>query len=55
MTERMEELERRVAELEERMDVMVSLTNHFMELVYEPRFIRKLDKLARHEDEFKGK
>lgn len=43
-----DELEARVAALEEKMDVVIDLINDFVELVYEPSYVRKLDKLARY-------
>lgn len=43
-----DDLEARVAALEEKMDVVIDLINDFVELVYEPSYVRKLDKLARY-------
>lgn len=43
-----DELKARVAALEEKMDVVIDLINDFVELVYEPSYVRKLDKLARY-------
>ena len=40
------ELEARVSALEEKMDVVIDLVNDFVELIYEPSYVRKLDKLA---------
>lgn len=42
------ELEDRVSALEEKMDVVIDLINDFIELVYEPQYVKKLDKLARN-------
>lgn len=44
----MKELEARVSALEEKMDVVIELINDFIELIYEPQYVRKLDKLARN-------
>ena len=43
-----DELKARVTALEEKMDVVIDLINDFVELVYEPSYVRKLDKLARY-------
>jgi len=44
----MKELEARVSDLEEKMDVVIDLINDFIEMVYEPQYVKKLDKLARY-------
>lgn len=41
-----DDLKARVSALEEKMDVVIDLINDFIELVYEPQYVRKLDKLA---------
>lgn len=38
----------RIDALEEKMDVVIDLINDFIELVYEPEYVKKLDKLARY-------
>ena len=42
----MKELETRVSALEEKMDAVIDLINDFIELMYEPQYVKKLDKLA---------
>lgn len=47
----MSELDRiraRIDALEEKMDVVIDLINDFIELVYEPEYVKKLDKLAKY-------
>jgi t-SNARE complex subunit (syntaxin) len=44
----MEELRKRIEALEERMDVIIDLINDFIEMIYEPEYVKKLDKLARY-------
>ena len=47
----MSELDRiraRIDALEEKMDVVIDLINDFIELIYEPQYVRKLDKLAKY-------
>jgi len=45
-------LEARVDELEEKADAMLGVLNSFIEIIYEPSYVKKLDKLA---DYGKGK
>ena len=42
------ELEMRVATLEEKMDAVIGFVNDLIELIYEPGYVKKLDKCARH-------
>lgn len=42
------QLEARVDELEEKTDAMLGVLNSFIELIYEPSYVEKLDKLAKH-------
>lgn len=43
-----EELRQRIEALEEKTDVVIDLINDFIELIYEPHYVKKLDKLARY-------
>ena len=43
-----EELEKRVKALEEKVDALLGVVNDFIELIYEPGYVRKLDKLAEY-------
>lgn len=42
------ELEVRVATLEEKMDAVIGFVNDLIELIYEPGYVKKLDKCARY-------
>ena len=42
------ELEMRVSALEEKMDTVIGFVNDLIELIYEPGYVKKLDKCARH-------
>ena len=46
------QLEARVDELEEKVDAVLNVLNDLIELIYEPSYVKKLDKLADYE---KGK
>lgn len=46
------QLQARVDELEEKVDAVLNVLNDLIELIYEPSFVKKLDKLA---DYGKGK
>ena len=43
-----EDLRQRIEALEEKMDTVIDLINDFIELVYEPEYVKKLDKLAKY-------
>ena len=43
-----DDLRKRIEALEEKMDVVIDLINDFIELIYEPQYVRKLDKLAKY-------
>ena len=43
-----QEIEQRVDALEDKMNVVIDLINDFIELVYEPEYVKKLDKLAKY-------
>jgi len=43
-----ESLKARIGLLEEKMDTVIDVINDFIELIYEPQYVRKLDKLARY-------
>lgn len=45
---RMGEIEHRLDILEEKTDAVIALLNDFIELIYEPGYVKKLDKLARY-------
>lgn len=45
---RLQELESRVAALESQNEALMDVVNHLVELVYDKRFIGKLDKLVNH-------
>lgn len=40
------QLEARVDELEEKVDAVLNVLNDLIELIYEPSYVKKLDKLA---------
>lgn len=48
-----EELRRRVEVLEEKVDASVEVVNHLLEVIYDERFIKKLDKLASYGEKCK--
>lgn len=48
-----EELRRRVEVLEEKVDASVEVINHLLEVIYDERFIKKLDKLASYGEKCK--
>lgn len=43
-----EDFRQRIEALEEKMDVVIDLINDFIELIYEPQYVKKLDKLAKY-------
>lgn len=43
---RYESLERRVCALEESNEALMGVVNHLLEMIYDERFIKKLDKLT---------
>ena len=47
---RIQEIEQRVDALEDKMNVVIDLINDFIELVYEPSFVKKIDKLAKKKE-----
>lgn len=42
------QLEARVDELEEKVDAVLNVLNDLIELIYEPSYVKKLDKLAKY-------
>ena len=42
------QLQARVDELEEKVDAVLNVLNDLIELIYEPSFVKKLDKLAKY-------
>lgn len=43
-----DDIRQRIEALEEKMDTVIDLINDFIELVYEPEYVKKLDKLAKY-------
>jgi len=43
-----DEIKARVDALEEKMSVVIDIINNFIELIYEPGYVKKLDKLAKY-------
>lgn len=41
-------IEERITLLEEKTDAVIALLNDFIELVYEPSYVKKLDKIAEY-------
>lgn len=46
MEEKYQELYERVTVLEEKVDAVIEVINHLMEVIYEPSYIKKIDKLV---------
>lgn len=46
--ERIEQLENRVAQLEDLVGALTTVVNKLLEDIYEPEFMEKIDKLARY-------
>ena len=42
------QLQARVDELEEKVDAVLNVLNDLIELIYEPSYVKKLDKLAKY-------
>lgn len=41
-------LRKRIELMEEKVDALLEVVNHLLEVVYEPEFVKKLDKLANY-------
>lgn len=48
MEDRYKELLARISVLEEKTDAVIEIINHLLEVIYEPSYIKKLDKLAKY-------
>lgn len=48
MDEKYQELYDRITVLEEKTDAVIEVINHLLEVIYEPSYIKKLDKLAKY-------
>lgn len=48
MEEGYNDLLARVTVLEEKTDAVIEIINHLLEVIYEPSYIKKLDKLAKY-------
>lgn len=41
-------LRKRIELMEEKVDALLEVVNHLLEVVYEPEFVKKLDKLVKN-------
>lgn len=48
MEEGYNDLLERISVLEEKTDTVIEIINHLLEVIYEPDYIKKLDKLAKY-------
>jgi hypothetical protein len=48
MEDRYNDLLVRISILEEKTDAVIEIINHLLEVIYEPSYIKKLDKLAKY-------
>ena len=48
MEEGYNDLLARISVLEEKTDTVIEIINHLLEVIYEPSYIKKLDKLAKY-------
>jgi hypothetical protein len=48
MEDRYNDLLARISVLEEKTDAVIEIINHLLEVIYEPSYIKKLDKLAKY-------
>lgn len=48
MEDKYNDLLERISVLEEKTDTVIEVINHLLEVIYEPSYIKKLDKLAKY-------
>lgn len=44
----LESLRQRIDTLEEKVDALLEVVNHLVEVIYEPEFVKKIDKLVKN-------